>query len=275
MICVLFRNDGYKTTNDEEQTCMKYFQTYNFRAEVPECSLVIGRYSCLPFYYELNCDLQYRGSQLINTYNEHEYIANFDYYYDLEKYTPKTYFDASEAYSHFKEPGMFLRGRTNSAKYLKYSLAKTRKDFFRIDSYLYQHETISYQGIVYREYVPLEIIEESIIPESHNFVNEWRCFFYKETLLEYGYYWSMASDEGIEKANKQDLSGMLELANEIAQIVSKRTTFFVLDIAKTQEGKWILIEINDGQMSGTAMCNIDKLYNNLAKACHDDKNRKT
>lgn len=63
----------------------------------------------------------------------------------------------------------------------------------------------------------------------------------------------------------------LELASEIAQIASQRTNFFVLDLAKTKAGKWILIEMNDGQMSGLSENNADELYANLAKAIESDK----
>ena len=40
--------------------------------------------------------------------------------------------------------------------------------------------------------------------------------------------------------------------------VGDRASFYVVDIAKTQSGEWIVIELNDGQMSGLS-CNDPKL----------------
>ncbi len=141
--------------------------------------------------------------------------------------------------------------------------AKTKDDFYRIDKFHHQHEMLAAQGIVYRQYIPLDVIEKAVIPESIDFVNEWRCFFYKKELLCFGYYWTIATDEAIERANSQNLSGMLSKASEAAKLLSEHTNFFVVDMAKTADGEWIVIEVNDGQMSGLSMCSPELLYKNL------------
>ena len=46
----------------------------------------------------------------------------------------------------------------------------------------------------------------------------------------------------------------------------EQTNFFVMDIARTAEGKWIIIELNDGQQSGLSNVDPEELYSNLAKA---------
>ena len=58
----------------------------------------------------------------------------------------------------------------------------------------------------------------------------------------------------------------LKFADKIAEIASYYTTFFVLDIAEKRDGGWILIEMNDGQMSGLSMNDPDIFYKNLALA---------
>lgn len=269
---VLFRSDRY--SEEELQICEKYFSVVKSRMKVPKNSLVIGRYSVLPFYNELISDLLEVDSKLINTATEHYHISSFDWYNTLinidypEGITPRTWFDVTEASKIFETlpNGMILKGRTNSAKVWDLMYAKTKEDFYRIDKHLHQHEMIGPQGIVYREYIPLEIIEKSVIPNSHNFVNEWRCFFYKKSLLCFGYYWSVATDEAIKRANEQNLAEMLFTAQRAADALSEKTTFFVVDVAKTVDGRWIVIEVNDGQMSGLSMCNPDLLYVNLAIA---------
>lgn len=54
--------------------------------EVPENQTVIGRYSVISNYNELERDLEFKNTNLINSYHEHTYIL------DIEKFIPKTYF---------------------------------------------------------------------------------------------------------------------------------------------------------------------------------------
>jgi len=46
------------------------------RSKVPNGSIAIARYSVLPFYKELEADLAERGSKLINSYPQHQYVAD-------------------------------------------------------------------------------------------------------------------------------------------------------------------------------------------------------
>ena len=51
--------------------------------------LVIGRYSVLPFYREIEADLAVNGCKLINSHAQHCRIANFEYYKQLKDVTPE------------------------------------------------------------------------------------------------------------------------------------------------------------------------------------------
>ncbi len=263
-IKMLFRSSD-RDSLAELAVAKKYFDVVETRMFIPKDSLVVGRYSVLPYYRELERDLAFNNSRLINSAIEHKYIANFDWYHDIADITPRTWFDATAASFAFDDlpHGMVLKGRTNSAKSWYWMYAKTKADFRRIDTFLHQNEMLAHQGIVYREYIPLDIIEKSCIPNSFDFVNEWRCFFYKTKMLAMGYYWTMAEESSIEKANNQDLFGAINIATQAAHKLAKRTNFFVVDVAKTAEGNWIVIEVNDGQMSGLSCCNEELLYSNL------------
>jgi len=57
----------------------------------------------------------------------------------------------------------------------------------------------------------------------------------------------------------------LNLVDTLMTIVSPHVNFYVLDIAQTAFGNWILIEINDGQMSGLSENDPDRLYYNLRR----------
>ena len=58
----------------------------------------------------------------------------------------------------------------------------------------------------------------------------------------------------------------IELAQRIAKIVAEHVTFFVLDLAETEEGEWSVSEVNDGQQSGLSENDPNTLYFNLRTA---------
>ena len=48
--------------------------------------------------------------------------------------------------------------------------------------------------------------------------------------------------------------------------MSEYANFFVLDLAEKKSGGWVLVEINDGEMSGLSENDPDMLYSNLRKS---------
>lgn len=253
---VLFRNSP--EFNDEQQVCQKYFHTLNQRTSCDN-QLVVARYSALPFYRELELDLLNLGCRLINTYQEHLWIANFDYYTDLAEFTPESWDDYSFPYC--KRSGPFVvKGRTNSRKldWDTLMFAPTKRDAMKIAAKLSGDGLIGPQGIVYRKYVPLRTFGLGF--NGLPYTNEFRFFFLRERLLSCGYYWSGSDSLG------QISQDAIALAQRIAKIAAEHVPFFVLDIAETAEGNWILIEVNDGQMSGLSENNPNTLYSNLKAA---------
>lgn len=259
-IVILFRKDI--TTEPELEIAKKYFKCVEYRSEVPKNSFVVARYSALPFYNELEKDLKNNGSILINSHREHKWIADFiDYYEILNEYTFPTWRESEFQYC--QDPGPFIvKGLTNSKKHQWSSriYAKDKRQALDIASELANDPLIGPQGLIYRKYIPLKTLE--ICPISGlPFSNEWRFFFYKNTLLSYGFYWSIA--ENPEKGVMTE-SGML-FAKEVASKVAEYVNFFVVDIAEKEEkaDSWILVELNDGTMSGLSMNDPDTLYKNL------------
>ena len=223
--------------------------------------LVIGRYSVLPYYKELEKDLEQQGSKLINTYQQHEYIADFFYYHSVKEFTPKTYFGEYGVPQGVPDTGPFVvKGTTNSRKFEWNTkmFAKTREEAINIALELSKDSLIASQGTIIREYVPLKTYEIGI--NGLPFSNEWRFFYLGEKRLSYGYYWSIA-----QKRGEMTQEG-LDFADKIAKIVSKETNFFVLDIAEKEAGGWLLVELNDGQMSGLSDNRPEELYGNLCLA---------
>lgn len=253
---VLFRQT--LAEEDEFEICCKYNQTHEFRTEIPKNSLVIGRYSVLPYYRELEQELALKNSRLINSYEQHRYIADITRYYsDLKDYTPQTWDNWAELPD---DKSFIIKGKTNSRKFNWRDLmfCKDAKEVAIKANRLLDDTFISEQGIVVREYVPLTTFEIGI--NGLPITNEWRVFCYQNSIIDYGYYWSIAEDPHHYINEKAFI-----LLNKVMSIVSKRANFYVIDIAEKIDGDWIVIELNDGQMSGLSCIDTDHFYKKLSE----------
>jgi hypothetical protein len=96
------------------------------------------------------------------------------------------------------------------------------------------------EGLVFRKYIPLQdlaIHSKSQMPLKE----EYRLFFINKKLLGCYDYW----EEG-EYLN-EDLPPVATFEDMAEKVDSN---FFTMDIAKTQSGEWLIIELGDGQVAG-------------------------
>lgn len=262
---ILYRID--KSNLDEYKECSKIFLTRQFRGDIKSDDLVVPRYSSLPYYRELEYDVWHKGAKLIQSYEQHRWIADARWteHSELFTHTPKTYDEIHSDQQFYNAPeGQYIvKGRTNSRKlnWNKKMLANSKREALEIAGELLQDPLIAEQGIIYREYIPLQTWE--VGANGLPFTNEWRFFFLGENLIDYGYYWAIAQEETIQRAKQEPILPFWQFARKIAKIVAKKTNFFVLDIAKTAAGDIILVEINCGTMSGLAEIPADRFYRNL------------
>ena len=110
---ILFRKDP--TNEDEWQIAVDENCPIVDQRTLCQDNLVFGRYSVLPYYKELEEDLKNHGSSLINSYSQHCWIANFDYYEELKAYTPETWMDHDFYKCDHKGP-FVVKEKTNSRK---------------------------------------------------------------------------------------------------------------------------------------------------------------
>lgn len=264
MTVILFRKDFCNV--EEMEVAKRYFDVIEHRTDCKpsaeaEPQAVICRYSCLPYYAELEYDLAQYCHYPINSYRQHRWIADFEYYDDLKEFTPQSWYDTNFWQCEYQGP-FVVKGKTNSRKWdwNKLMFAPDKKSASRIAAELSTDGLIGPQGIIYRKYVPLKIFEIGL--NGLPFTNEYRFFYFKTTRLTGAYYWSVADKmppPGVP-------SEAIEFADKIAQEAAKHVNFFVLDVAEKEDGGWILIEVNDGQMSGLSENDPDTLYKNLREA---------
>lgn len=249
---ILFRaldKDGKTERNHAKE----FFSVYSLITEIKKDEIICGRYSVLPYYNEVEANIINTGSKLINSYQEHKYIANFDYYEDIKELTFPTFFSLSEA----PDCPLIVKGKTNSLKWAwnSHMFAKNKREAIDISSKLLIYPEIASQDLIYRLYEPLKTFEIGL--NGLPFTNEWRFFVLNDEFVANGYYWSCAELIPTETPIKA-----IELANQIKEII--KIPFYSFDVAEREDGKWRLVEINDGQMAGLSCIDSNHFYNKLS-----------
>jgi hypothetical protein len=256
---VWYRN--YSDDRDEFEALQRSSCPYTERlVRIPPNSLVVGRYSVLPYYQDLELELAIDNSRFINSWTQHRYVADIrNWYQDLIGFTPQTW----TTWHDLPEASFVLKGLTNSRKHSWDTMmfAATRADVTRVAGELLKDQMIGDQGLVVRRYIPLRRFDTAI--NGLPITNEWRCFYSGTQLLSCGYYWS-----NFEECKPYDTlpDEAVALLNKVAPIVAKHINFWVVDIAETDNGDWIVIELNDGQMSGLSMIDPLSFYETMRDA---------
>lgn len=254
----------------EYRACVKYFnaRVFDSRAQLPDNSTVIARYSALPYYDELEKDLQVKGSRLINAYSQHYYVANMAYWYqDFKDLTPKTWFTLYEPIQESDGP-FVVKGSTNSRKHLwnTHMYAENIEKLVNVHHRLSTDCLIGSQDIVVREFEPFVSYGTAI--NGLPITKEFRIFVFNGKVIAKGFYWSNHPE--IIEQFKPDVNEIPEaFIQDIIKRAGNQITFWVVDVAQHQNGNWRVVELNDGQQSGLSTIDPDEFYCNLAQAARD------
>ncbi len=265
---ILFRGSVFE--EEEYRALAKHFnqsrnRVFASRAQLPDNSTVIARYSALPYYDELEKDLQVRGSRLINTWAQHRYVADMAYWYlNFKDLTPKTWFYLHEAILESDGP-FVVKGTTNSRKHLwnTHMYAENIEKLVQVHHRLSNDGLIGSQNIVVREYEPFVSYGTAIggLPIT----KEFRFFIFAGKVIAKGFYWGNQPE--VLEQYKPDVNEVPEaFIQDIIKRVDNQITFWVVDVAQHQDGRWRIIEFNDGQQSGLSTIDPDEFYCNLYQA---------
>lgn len=252
---ILYRDHDFR---DELAAAKEHFLCTDIRPKIMKDDLVIGRYSLYPYYFDQEKDIKFVGAQLINTYNQHLYIAELmNWVEDLKELTPKTWYALHE----IPEEGPFvLKGATNSRKYDWDTMmfAKDKKAAGEVHGRLSADGLIGNQHIYIRQYVPLVKYATSI--GGCPITKEFRFFVACGEILCGDYYWSNFRGE-FPKPSPDEVPR--KFLDEVVKRIGNKVTFYALDVAQTVAGDWIVIELNDGQFSGPSENDLKVLYKRL------------
>lgn len=211
----------------------------------------VARMGAASDYAERYRQLLADGIQLVHTPAEYERTSFLPLWYPLiTDLTPRSvWFDrvpeVGEVTSRFAWP-VFVKGARQTSKHQARLSIITGPEHFRAAMDEWQADPILWwQQIVCREYVKLRPVAEGgqhAIPPAFEF----RTFWWNGHCVGCGPYWTGYS----YSMDAEEQAAALAVAGEAARRIG--VTFLVVDMAQTVDGRWIVIECNDGQDSGYA-----------------------
>lgn len=247
---------------DELSAASKYFECVDLITDINKDDFIIPRFSSYPYPLDMQREFTNIGAKAINSHQQYLYIADLqNYIQDLAELTPKTWGEISD----IPNDGPFvLKGETNSKKsyWLTDMFAENKKAAIVVQSRLFNDTLLGYQNIYIREYVPLftYLIGIGGIPIT----KEFRFFIAYGQVISGAYYWANYAED-LEKIPSAD-EVPKEFLDKVIGRVGSKSNFYVVDVAQTKTGDWIVIELNDGCSSGLSCNDPDRLYSNLEKA---------
>lgn len=247
---------------DELSAAKKYFKCVDLLTDIDSKQLVIGRYSLLPFYFDQEREIENLGSKLINNYQQHRYIADLqNYVADLADLTPRTWDNLVDLPAN---TSFILKGETNSKKqnWSESMFAPDKKSAIEIYGRLSNDSLIGYQKIYIRKFVPLHTYMLGV--NGMPVTKEFRFFVAYGKVISGGYYWQNYIDELATPPSPNEVP--LDFLDKVIKRVGSNSNFFVVDVAQTKSGDWIVIELNDGQQAGLSCNDPEVLYKNLFKS---------
>jgi ATP-grasp domain, R2K clade family 3 len=87
-----------------------------------------------------------------------------------------------------------------------------------------------------------------------------RVFLHGSRVLNYGYYWD--GDDALAALSADEERAVLDLARLAA--IRLGVPFVAVDIGQEESGRWIVIEVNDAQVSGHGHNPLLRLWNRIS-----------
>ena len=225
---------------------------------------VLLRIGAIRSYKEIASLLGKQGCNLLFTEQEHDRASQLENWYPLLiPYTPfsivYSQFPSLEMVLQDFEFPIFVKGNRQTNRHNKKQSIIRNADMFQTLANDWNKDTyLHWQKVVVREYIPLEVIDDSSYPDMIPFSYEFRIFFWKQQIVGYGKYWCLGRDYVLLEEEKEQAFGIAEKAARRVNV-----PFLTVDIAKTHRNEWIVIEVNDGQESGYAGVNPVTLWENI------------
>lgn len=255
---ILIKNTGIRVYDFD------FRRFFNIKSiHVTNNNLVVARLGGIVDYEKDFNILSDYGINLIHSPPEHETCSKLQNWYPLIcDMTPKSIvFDElpsiKDIENNFNWP-IFVKGERQTSKHKKsLSIIDSQSQFEELKKIWLKDPILSWQKMVCRQFVQLKKVEESLY-DCIDCSYEFRLFFWKNNFIGLGRYWF--ENKNYDICN-EDRAKIINIGTEVAKRIN--VTFVAVDIALTELGDWIVIEINDGQESGLVGCNPYVLWSNI------------
>lgn len=218
----------------------------------PERVRAVARVGAIPAYDDYYARWLNEGVQLVHSPDEHRRASELAVWYPLlVDLTPRSLWgreppDAELVAAELGWP-IFLKGSRQTSHHRKsLSVVEGPEAYARVIAEYTRDPILHWQEVVCRRYVPLRRVEDVTldrVPSSFEF----RTFWWRGELVGFGrYWWEGQAYEPTPEERDQATA----VAREAARRVN--VAFLVVDVAQAADGRWIVIECNDGQEAGYA-----------------------
>lgn len=261
-IAILCRQIGNSTYDFDFR---RYFACKSVVAETKSPVLLhIGAIEDYPGVCTLLSDM---GMKPLTREGQHLRCSTIEKWYPaLKDRTPYTrVYDtlpkAEELLEHFTFP-IFIKGNRQTNRHRRSQCIIENADAYRdLREEWAKDPVLSWQKAAIREYVPLMTIDSTSWPDMVPISYEFRFFYFEDRCVGWGPYWTVGPQYALAPEDEEEA---LVLTKWAAERVA--TGFVAIDVAKTAQGQWIIIEVNDAQESGLAGVNPLTLWKNTVEA---------
>lgn len=238
-----------------------------FACRHPQCpaqdSLAVARLGAFEDYVSAYAEYARAGVHLIHTPEQHLFCTRLSKWYPLLRdFTPRSMcFDdlprAADVEAAFGWP-VFVKGERQTNRHqASTSVIRSALEFEAAMALWRNDPILKWQRVAVRELITLRPVGGGA-PGKISPSFEFRTFWWFGTLVGFGPYWTEA-----DRYVATDVERTTAIA--VAEAAARRISipFLVLDVAQTSDGRWIVIECNDGQESGYAGVSPIELWNNV------------
>jgi len=201
------------------------------------------------------------GLVLVNNVEQHLLASELEFWYPLicEMTPPTRIYDvlpsADEIESIFGWP-IFVKGSRQTSKHNPdLSVVRSRMQYLDLTIRYQDDPILRWQKPAVRQFVELMPVAGDVPGKIRPSV-EYRSFWWNGTCVGWGCYWYQ-----LPSYKCSDIRLGLALAGTVAARLD--VPFLVVDFAKAVDGRWLIIECNDGQESGYAGVSPQLLWRNV------------
>ncbi len=216
-------------------------------------------------YAAIYAAAQRRGIRLANSPSEHERATELDLAYPfLAGLTPasRTFASLAEIEASALVYPVFVKGAVQSRKSRGWRacVARDGDELLELARFLFALASRSRGRVLVRELLTLR--HHRTGPGGFPLGREFRVFVWRGEVVGWGYYWEGEDELAATTAPERDQ--VHGLALEAARRLS--IPYLSVDIGQDVNGRWWVIEVGDGQFSGTSQVPRLGLWNRLVLA---------